>query len=86
MVKARLVITPHLFVQVYRNDRFDTTNFALIHNDKRMYARDQLAGKWHRHPVNRPEIHYRRDEYRQTVSLAEFLNEVEDILAKVNLP
>ncbi len=32
LVKARLHIAPGLFVQVYRNDSFDTTNLVLIHN------------------------------------------------------
>ena len=86
MIKARLVITPQLFVQVYRNDRFDTTNFALIHNSKRTYARDQVAGKWHRHPVGMPDVHDHSDEGQQMVDLAEFLDEVEDILASGNLP
>lgn len=49
LVKARLGISPDLFVQVYRNDRFDSTNLALIHNRRRIYGRDQLAGSWHRH-------------------------------------
>jgi len=32
LLKARLYILPELFVQVYRNDYFDTTNLVLIHN------------------------------------------------------
>lgn len=32
LLKARLYISPDLFVQVYRNDHFDTTNLVLIHN------------------------------------------------------
>ncbi|MCL4805640.1 MAG: hypothetical protein KJ046_15160 [Anaerolineae bacterium] len=32
LIKARLVISPDIFVQVYRNDRFDSTNLALIYN------------------------------------------------------
>lgn len=44
LIKARLYISPDLFIQVYRNDRFDTTNLALIHNQQRLYARDQVDG------------------------------------------
>ena len=32
LIKARPFISVDLFVQVYRNDRFQTTNLALIHN------------------------------------------------------
>ncbi len=31
LLKARLFVLPNLFVQVYRNDRFDTTNFESYH-------------------------------------------------------
>jgi hypothetical protein len=44
LLKARLYLSPDLFVQVYRNDRFDTTNLVLIHSGRRLYARDQLGG------------------------------------------
>ena len=37
LVKARLHIAPALFVQVYRNDSFDTTNLVLIHNGQRLF-------------------------------------------------
>jgi len=43
LLKARLYIAADLFVQVYRNDRFDTTNLVLLHNGQRVYARDQLG-------------------------------------------
>jgi len=48
LLKARLYISAELFVQVYRNNRFDTTNLVLIHNGQRIHARDQLSGTWHR--------------------------------------
>ncbi len=49
LLKARLFVSPDLFVQIYRNDRFDTTNLSLIHNRQRIYGRDYLGGVWHRH-------------------------------------
>lgn len=52
VLKARLYLAPNLFVQVYRNDRFDTTNLVLVHNDRRVFGRDQLSGQWHRHKVH----------------------------------
>jgi hypothetical protein len=33
LVKIRLYITPDLFVQMYRNDRYQTTNLVLIYNN-----------------------------------------------------
>jgi hypothetical protein len=86
MVKARLYITPDLFVQVYRNDRYDTTNLVLLHAGQRMYARDQLGGVWHRHTAGAPDQHDTRPEGQRPVNLAEFLDEVEAILAERGLP
>lgn len=57
LVKIRLYISPDLFVQIYRNDRYRTPNFALIHNGQRLYARDELAQA---HPS-----HTRRTRHRQ---------------------
>ena len=85
-LKARLYISPDLFVQVYRNDRFDTTNLVLIHNGQRMYARDQLGGLWHRHTMTDPHLHDTSPDGRQPVSLSRFLDEVEVVLAALNLP
>jgi hypothetical protein len=32
LVKARLYLSPTLFIQIYRNDRCDTTNRVLIYH------------------------------------------------------
>ena len=86
VVKARLYISSALFVQVYRNDRFDTTNLALIHNGQRIYARDQLGGSWHRHTITAPHLHDASVEGRRSMSLSKFLDEVETVLAAMDLP
>ncbi|MCC7188019.1 MAG: hypothetical protein IT312_04685 [Anaerolineales bacterium] len=86
LVKIRLYISPDLFVQIYRNDRFQTTNLALIHNGQRLYARDELDGRWHRHTHRRPEEHDMSKEGRRPVELSEFLDEVEQVLAALDLP
>ena len=86
LIKVRLYITLDLFVQVYRNDRFDTTNFALIYNERRIHARDQLGGKWHRHSLPDPEHHDESEDAQHSVSLPEFLDEVESVLASLGLP
>ena len=86
MVKVRLYISLTLFVQVYRNDRFDTTNLALIYNGQRIYARDQLGGVWHRHTVAAPGLHDTSTEGRRSVNLSGFLDQVEIVLARMDLP
>ena len=86
LIKARLIIAPDLFVQVYRNDRFDTTNFALIYNGQRIYARDQVSGYWHRHTATQPDQHDTSAEGLRPIDLPEFLDEVETILAALGLP
>ena len=86
LVKARLHIAPALFVQVYRNDIFNTTNLVLVHNGQRLYARDQLGGQWHRHTAAGPLEHDTTGEGRQPATLAEFLDEVETLLAAMGLP
>ncbi len=85
-LKARLYLSSDLFIQIYRNDRYNTTNFALIYNGRRIYARDQLGGLWHRHTVDAPELHDNSYEGSRPVTLPEFLDEVEDILAAMGLP
>jgi hypothetical protein len=86
LIKARLHISADLFVQIYRNDKFQTTNLALIHNGQRLFARDELDGNWHRHIHTRPEEHDISSEGCKAVTLAEFLDEVEQVLATLDLP
>ena len=86
LLKARLYVSSGLFVQVYRNDRFDTTNLVLIHNGQRIYARDQLDGVWHSHVTAALHLHDTSAEGRRPVDLSEFLDEVEAVLATMGLP
>lgn len=86
LIKARLHISDSLFIQIYRNDRFDTTNLALIYNGSRIYARDQLGGNWHRHEYEHPERHDHSRAGQTPVTLTEFLDEVETLLTKLGLP
>jgi hypothetical protein len=86
LIKLRLQIAADLFIQIYRNDRFDTTNFVLIHNGQRLYARDQVGGRWHRHTLSHPEQHDTSPAGRRPIDLPEFLDEVESILATLGLP
>jgi len=83
--KARIYIWSDLFVQVYRNELYDTTNFVLILGRKRIYGRDELNGEWHSHPVEDPALHDTSKESRREVNLMEFWQEVEEVLAKLKL-
>ncbi len=86
IIKARLYISPDLFVQVYRNDRFKTTNLVLIHNGNRLFARDEMDGRWHRHTQTAPEEHDFSAEGKRAIEFQGFLDEVEGILAELSLP
>jgi hypothetical protein len=86
LLKTRLYISQDIFRQVYRNDRFDTTDLSLILSGRRIYSRDQVGGKWHRHTLIDPEYHDTSSEGQREISLYEFLNEVEAILAQLDLP
>lgn len=86
LLKARLYILPNLFVQVYRNDRFETVNLVLLHNGKRLYGRDQLGRAWIGINCQTPDEHDKSEEGVRPVSLFEFLDEVEVALAELDLP
>jgi len=86
VLKVRLYISADLFVQVYRNDRFDTTNLVLLYGGRRLYGRDQVGGRWHRHTAAEPQSHDTTSEGCRSVELAEFLDEVEAVLADLGLP
>jgi len=78
--KIRLVVRQDLFVQANRNVLASITNFVLIHNDRRLFGRDEYRGQWHRHPVESPEYHDVSVEGQKAVTLAEFLAETDTIL------
>jgi len=86
LLKARIYISSTLFIQIYRNDKFETTNLALISDNYRIFAHDQLGGKWHRHQYTDPEAHDTSPAGKRAVTLSDFLDEVEALLAQLDLP
>ena len=86
MLKARLYFSPDLFVQVYRNERFDTAHLVLLYGGRRIYARDQLSGRWHRHTGATANTLDTSAGGQRFVQLSEFLEKVEAILAAMGLP
>ena len=51
LIKARLYLREDLFIQVYRNDRSQVTNLLIVLEGQRVFARDQIRGAWHKHPL-----------------------------------
>lgn len=85
VIKARLHVREDLFVQVYRNDASQVTNFLLILERQRIFARDEIRGLWHRHPFDEPEIHDTSAEGQRPVLFPEFVEEVRELLVKTEL-
>ncbi|HLP46608.1 MAG TPA: hypothetical protein VK469_11700 [Candidatus Kapabacteria bacterium] len=58
VVKGRVFLDQNFFLQVYFNERTETTAFALVKEEKRMWGIDfdSIRG-WHLHPVENPDDH-----------------------------
>lgn len=85
LLKARLYVRGDLFVQIYRNDITDSTSFVLISQGKRIYARDQIRGSWHRHPTHDPDFHNHSLEGITPIRLSAFLFEVDTIFKTMGI-
>ncbi|MDO8444693.1 MAG: hypothetical protein Q7T53_01075 [Deltaproteobacteria bacterium] len=79
-VKYRLVIEEDLFVQVYVNVENDTVGYVLVNKGQRIYGRDAIEGKWHRHSFEDPLGHDFSADGSKKVSVKEFLMEVQELL------
>jgi len=56
MASLRLIITPHLFVDIYCNTRTARFDFSLIQESVRIFGYDNLQS-WHCHPFNNTDTH-----------------------------
>ena len=83
--KARLYIKKELYIQVYRNDKYRTTNFVLVLYGERIYGRDELRGKWHRHPENDPQTHDTTPAGTIPSNFKDFFEEIKPIIHKMKL-
>ena len=72
-------------MQVYRNDRFDTTNFAMIVGGRRICGRDERDGVWHRHPPNDPDAHDESLEGKREITLNAFWAEALAVIDELEL-
>lgn len=84
-VKYRLIIEEDLFVQIYSNVKNETAGYVLVNKGQRIYGRDAIEGKWHRHTFEDPLGHDFSTEGTKKISLKEFLIKVQEILDRERL-
>jgi hypothetical protein len=79
-VKARIEISDNIYVQFYYHQISGTSNYVLVGWDRRLYGRDSVGGKWHKHPFENPQEHDFTEDGAKDVDPEEFLDEVFEIL------
>ena len=84
-VKVRLSIIENLYSYRYFNQRYGTTNYTVILDDERIYGRDCYDGNWHLHLYEDPSKHDTSEKGRRMLSINEFVDEVEEIVANLSL-
>ncbi|RZN32275.1 MAG: hypothetical protein EF813_11940 [Methanosarcinales archaeon] len=84
-VKIRLKISQIIFVQFYHHQKSNTYNYVLVGWNRRLYGRDSVGNKWHRHPYHNPQEHDISREGVSKVTPSEFLEEVLEILKEEKL-
>jgi len=84
-IKARIEISENIFTQFYYHQITGTTNYVLIGWDRRLYGRDCVGGRWHRHPFGDPVAHETAGEAGKSVMPVEFLDDVFEILLREGL-
>ena len=84
-VTMRFRITAQCFVQLYHNTQKPIVNYVLVLAGNRIFGRDCDGGKWHRHPFENPEAHDFSFEGQVDVSFEEFLEEVRQILVRMQI-
>jgi len=85
VIKARLMIRPDLYVQIYVNLKRPKCSYALLFGTSRIYGRDMIENDWHKHPVENPEMHDCSEDPSRSISISDFVEEVEEILIQRNL-
>ena len=84
-IKARIEISDNIYVQFYYHQISGTSNYVLVGWDRRLYGRDSVGGKWHRHPFENPQEHDTTGDGANEVKPEEFLDEVFEILLREEL-
>ena len=76
ILKAKIFFSQDLYIQVYANTRRPKLSYALILNNHRIYGKDFLMGKWHRHSFESPQIHDISTEGSKEAAFERFFLEV----------
>lgn len=84
-IKAKIDISDNIYVQFYYHQVSGTSNYVLIGWNRRLYGRDSVGGKWHRHPFENPQEHDMTENGIIEVTPEEFLDEVFEILLREEL-
>ena len=72
ILSLRVHLTDGSFIEAFYNTTTDRTAFALIHQDERVYGKDNAKIGWHVHPLDDRKAH----RPCAPVSFEEFLAEV----------
>ena len=76
LLKVRIGLGEKTLIDIFYNPKNDRTDFALIHDDQRIFGYDNLGG-WHRHPAEDPKGHVPCDE----PSLEQVLQEIKSLVS-----
>lgn len=76
VLKGRIILKKNRFLQVYFNEITETTAFALIEGDRRIWGIDfdNVRG-WHVHSLGNPEEHLDTDP----MTVADIVDELSDV-------
>ena len=79
IVRGRAYLQEDMFIEIYFNERTNTTAFALIKEQDRIWGidRDAIRG-WHEHPFKNPNSHVEI----KPVSIAEIISKLRGVYQK----
>lgn len=72
-INLRVDVTMGGFIDAFHNEQTDTTAFALIQQDRRVFGADNTGGR-HVHPFENPDRH---EFISGPLSFAQFIAEIE---------
>lgn len=82
IVKAKLYFSEDIYVQIYVNVRKLKRSYTLILNEKRIFGKDYIWGKWHLHPLEDPDYHDESEKGKESTTLKEFTEEAFFIISE----
>jgi hypothetical protein len=79
-LKAHILLSPELFIDIFYSPRTRRIGFALIKGAERVFGIDNLNG-WHRHPFGKVEQH----EAIEEPDLAGIFSELKEVVTEEHL-